>query len=383
MRFSSSYKERAALERAFWERWKTGESLVEITKGIGMPYNVARNTAKARGGIAPSPRRRSRLALSLAEREEISRGLVANKSCRQIALEIGRSASTVSREVSRNLGLARYRAAEADEAAWHRSLRPKDCRLAVNGRLRRTVAQKLAKNWSPEQISGWLRQNFPDDKSMQISHETIYRTLFIQARGALKKELLKHLRARRAIRRAKMGTPRRKGQGQIPDMISIRDRPAEVEDRAIPGHWEGDLIAGTHNSWIATLVERQSRYTMLTKLNSKGSEEVTLALIKQVRRLPTHLRKSLTWDRGKEMTLHKDFSFATDVKVYFCDPHSPWQRGTNENTNGLLRQYFRKGTDISGFSQAELNKIAKELNQRPRKTLGFATPADTLRAIVR
>jgi len=244
------------------------------------------------------------------------------------------------------------------------------------------VTKKLQLEWSPEQISGWLKQEYPDALDMQISHETIYRSLFIQARGVLKKELLGHLRSRRTIRRSRHATLRKQSRGQIVDAISIRERPAEVEDRAIPGHWEGDLIAGTHNSHIATLVERQSRFTMLVKVDGKTSPEVVRALIRQVRRLPKELRKSLTWDRGLEMALHKEFSIATNVNVYFCDPRSPWQRGTNENTNRLLRQYLPKQSDLSEYSQAALNKIALRLNQRPRKTLGFRCPADKLDEIV-
>jgi len=253
--------------------------------------------------------------------------------------------------------------------------------LALNRRLQEQVAGKLQLEWSPEQISGWLKEQYPADESMRVSHETIYRTLFVQARGALKKELLGHLRGKRRIRRSRVAR-KKDGRGQIADAIPIRERPAEIEDRAVPGHWEGDLLLGAKNSHIATLVERQSRFTTLIKLRSRDTDAVVGALARHILKLPTELRGSLTWDRGREMKHHKDFTVATDVKVYFCDPSSPWQRGTNENTNGLLRQYFPKGTDLSGYSQAYLDKIALRLNQRPRKNLGFKTPADKLQESV-
>jgi IS30 family transposase len=332
----------------------------------------------ARGGIVPCLRRRSRLALTLAEREEISRGLARGMSRRLIASRIGRPPSTVSPEVVRNGGQAQYRAAEADHHAWSHTLRPKRCRLATHRRLRRVVATKLALDWSPEQISGWLEQRYPDDQAMRVSHETIYRSLFIQARGVLKKQLLDHLRSRRMMRRSKQATTEGQLRGQIIDAVSIRERPAEVEDRAIPGHWEGDLLSGARNTHIATLVERQSRFAMLVKVAGKDTVSVVEALSKQVRRLPAELRRSMTWDRGTELANHKDFTIATNVKVYFCDPQSPWQRGTNENTNRLLRQYFPERTKLSKFTQRQLNRVAQRLNQRPRKTLGFQTPAYTL-----
>jgi IS30 family transposase len=318
------------------------------------------------------------LALTLSEREEISRGLATGRSTRLIAGRIGRSPSTVSREVVRNGGPRQYRAAQAERDAWDRALRPKRCRLATHGRLRRLVATKLALDWSPEQISGWLEQRYPGDETLRVSHETIYRSLFIQARGVLKKELLGHLRSRRMMRRSKKSTTGGQSRGQIVDAVSIRERPAEIEDRAMPGHWEGDLLSGASNTHIVTLVERQSRFTMLVKLAGKDTVSVVNALSQQVRRLPAELRHSMTWDRGMELANHKDFTIATDVKVYFCDPQSPWQRGTNENTNRLLRQYLPEGTDLSKFTQRQLNAIAQRLNQRPRKTLGFQTPARTL-----
>jgi IS30 family transposase len=318
------------------------------------------------------------LALSLLEREEISRGLAEGQSMRKIAASIQRAPSTVSREVGRHCGRAHYRAAEADQRAWDRARRPKPCRLAFCRRLQKIVAKKLSANWPPEQIAGWLKRRYPGNQEMQISHETIYRSLFVQARGVLKKEFVGHLRTRRVIRRSKQGRTRGLGRGQIVDAVSIRERPAEAEDRAVPGHWEGDLLAGSHNTYIATLVERQSRFAMLVKIDGKDTQTVVKALTKKVQRLPAELRKSLTWDRGLEMAAHKEFSIATDVKVYFCDPQSPWQRGTNENTNRLLRQYFPKGTDLSSYSQAELNRTALQLNQRPRTTLDFRCPAEVL-----
>jgi IS30 family transposase len=318
------------------------------------------------------------LALSLSEREEISRGMAAGASMRKIASAIRRAPSTVSREIARHGGRKRYRASEADQRAWGRARRPKPCRLAAHRRLQKIVAEKLSLEWSPEQISGWLKRHYLGDEEMQISHETIYRSLFVQARGVLKKELVRHLRTRRMMRRSKNASTRGQPRGQIVDAVSIRERPAEIEDRAVPGHWEGDLIAGLNNTHIATLVERQSRFTMLVKVKGKDTRTVVKALIQQVRRLPAELRRSLTWDRGMELAGHKEFSIATDVQVYFCDPQSPWQRGTNENTNRLLRQYLPKGTDLSDRSQADLNRIALRLNQRPRKTLDFRSPAEIL-----
>jgi len=334
------------------------------------------------GGIVPAARRRSLLTLTLAEREDISRGIASGSSIRDIAKGLQRAVSTVSRELARHGGRPQYRANEADHRAWESALRPKACLLAMHVKLQEIVASKLILDWSPEQISGWLKIQYPEDQSMRVSHETIYRSLFIQARGVLKKELIQHLRSKRRIRRSRYSRDSGHRCGQIVDAISIRERPAEIEDRAIPGHWEGDLIGGTKNSHIATLVERHSRFTMLVKVPSKDTAAVVAALSRHVRRLPATLRRSLTWDRGLEMAKHKSFTVATDVKVYFCDPQSPWQRGTNENTNGLLRQYFPKRTDLSGYSQAELNKVALRLNQRPRKTLGFETPASKLQASV-
>ncbi len=366
----------ASQKLAIWERWKCGQSLNDIARALARNRGSIHYALASNGGIQPSPRRRSRLALTLSEREEISRGLAEGQSMREIASLLQRAPSTVSREIGRHCGCERYRASEADQRAWDNARRPKPCRLAVHRGLQKIVARKLSLDWSPEQISGWLRRRYPGEPEMQISHETIYRSLFVQARGVLKKELVGHLRTRRVIRHSKKSRIRGQGRGQIVDAVSIRERPAEVEDRAVPGHWEGDLLAGSYNTHIATLVERQSRFTMLVKVNGKDTQTVVRALTKQVRRLPVELRKSLTWDRGLELAAHKDFSIATDVKVYFCDPQSPWQRGTNENTNRLLRQYFPKGTDLSACSQAGLNRIALRLNQRPRKTLDFRSPSE-------
>ena len=365
-----------------WSRWKSGQSLHEIGRAYGKPHSSIRCLLLPRGGIPPAARRRSRLVLTLAEREDISRGIASGWSFREIARYLDRAASTVSREVSRHGGLLVYRAHEADEHAWDSALRPKQCLLALHPRLRAIVTSKLILDWSPEQISGWLKTEYPDDGSMHVSHETIYRSLFIQARGVLKKELMDHLRSKRRMRRSRHATVSGQSRGQIVDAISIRERPAEVEDRAIPGHWEGDLLSGAKNSYIATLVERHSRFAMLIKVPSKETEAVVAALSQRVRKLPATLKRSLTWDRGLEMAKHKDFTVATDVQVYFCDPQSPWQRGTNENTNLLLRQYFPRGTDLSGYSQADLDKVALRLNQRPRKTLGFQTPASRLQQSV-
>lgn len=312
----------------------------------------------------------------MAEREEIARGVMVGHLIRAIATELGRAPSTVSRGIQRNDGRRHYRATRADQAAWDRALRPKTGKLAEHRALARIVAMKLKRRWSPRQIAGWLEQTYPDEATLQVSHETIYKTLFIQARGALKKELLKHLRRSRGMRRSRHHTQKTAVHGRIAETVSIRERPAEAEDRAVPGHWEGDLLFGSNNSQIATLVERHTRYVMLARVNSKDTETVINALIKQAHKLPRELYKSLTWDRGKERADHQRFSLATDIQVYFCDPQQPWQRGSNENTNGLLRQYLQKGTDFSGIHQNRLNAVARELNERPRETLNFAKPAE-------
>ena len=365
-----------------WRRWKCGQSQHEIGRAYGRPHPTIRKILLPCGGIAPAARRRSRLSLTLAEREDISRGIASDSSIREIARLLKRSASTVSREVARHGGRPAYRAHDADRRAWVSALRPKRCLLAGNRRLREVVASKLILDWSPEQISGWLKTRYPNNENMHVSHETIYRSLFIQARGVLKKELMDHLRSKRRMRRSRHASEHGHSRGQIVDAISIRERPAEAEDRAIPGHWEGDLLAGGKNSYIATLVERHSRFLMLIKVPSKDTAVVVAALSKRVRKLPATLRRSLTWDRGLEMAKHKAFTVATDVQVYFCDPQSPWQRGTNENTNLLLRQYFPRGTDLAPITQAQLDQVELRLNQRPRKTLGFQTPASKLQASV-
>jgi len=359
-----------------WERWQKGESLQQIAQLFDRNHSSIQPILAATGGIRPVPRCRSRLALTLAEREEISRAVVAGHSIRAIAEQLGRAPSTVSREIKRNGGRECYRASQADQSAWDRGRRPKAGKLVENRLLARIVAGKLQLQWPPEQIAGWLKRTYTDDTSCRVSHETIYRSLFIQARGALKKELVEHLRRTRVMRRSRHHTMKTDKHGRITDTVSISERPASVEDRAVPGHWEGDLLFGSKNSQIATLVERNTRYAMLVKVTGKDTETVINALIKNARKLPEELYKSLTWDRGKEMADHGRFTLATDIQVYFCDPQNPWQRGTNENTNGLLRQYFPKGTDLSGYSQAKLSAVARRLNERPRKTLDYATPAE-------
>jgi IS30 family transposase len=372
----------AAEKTELWDRWQRGESLKAIGRAFGKPSSSIYFQVAPHGGICPAVRHRSRRVLKLSEREEISRGITAHQSVRSMARLLGRSASTVSREINRNGGYDRYRAALADEKTWVQALRPKRCKLANNPRLRQAVVRKLRLNWSPEQIAGWLKRAHPEDEFYHVSHETIYRSLFVQARGVLKKELLRHLRSKRTIRRSKRAGPNGDRRGQIKDIVSIDARPAAAEDRAVPGHWEGDLLSGSKNSYVATLVERHTRYVMLAKVANKDTQTVVSALIKQSKTLPNELYKSLTWDRGKELADHRRFTLATNIQVYFCDPQSPWQRGSNENTNGLLRQYFPSGTDLSVYSQTHLNKVARQLNERPRKTLAFATSAERFNACV-
>jgi IS30 family transposase len=382
MTFKRRFKLSEQQRNDMWRRWKLGQSLHEIGRAFSKDHVSIQFMLAQHGGIAPTARRRSPLTLTLAERENISRGIACGSSIREIARGLQRAVSTVSREVARHGGRPEYRASNADQQAWNSALRPKRCLLAIHGKLQEIVADKLILDWSPEQVSGWLKSEYPEDDSMCVSHETIYRSLFIQARGVLKKELIQHLRFKRRIRRSRHARDTGHRMGQIVDVISIRERPAEIEDRAVPGHWEGDLLGGTKNSNIATLVERQSRFVMLIKVSSKDTATVVAALTQHVGKLPAALRRSLTWDRGLEMAQHKSFTVDTEVKVYFCDPQSPWQRGSNENTNGLLRQYFPKRTDLSVYSQEELDAVALRLNQRPRKTLGFQTPADKLQASV-
>ena len=373
----------AAERRQLWDRWRAGESVSDIARALDRAPGTIHCTLRERGGVAPAERRRSRRALSVAEREEISRGIAAGESGRVIARRLARAPSTVSREIARNGGRHRYRASHADRRAWDAARRPQTCKLAANRPLRELVAAKLAEDWSPQQIAGWLRVQHPDDPDTQVSHETIYLTLLVQARGALRRELIAHLRRVRSVRRPRSALSRSRGQGQITDAVSIRERPAEVDERAVPGHWEGDLLAGANNTHIATLVERSSRFAMLVKVAGKDAHTVVSALSMRVQGLPADLRRSLTWDRGTELARHKQFTIATDVSVYFCDPQSPWQRGTSENTNGLLRQYLPSGTDLSRHSQDDLDLIALKLNTRPRKTLGYLTPAAKLEEVLR
>lgn len=368
--------------RELWERWRAGDSISDIGRALFKHPGSVHGVLALDGGIYRPERKRAACALTTHEREQISRGLAAGHSSRRIAADLGRSPSTISREVHRNGGIKGYRATLADERAWEQARRPQPCALAGNPELARLVAQKLALQWSPQQITGWLRREHPDTGSMQVSHETIYRSLFVQARGVLKKELMAHLRTRRSMRRARASLGKESPRGQITDAVSIRDRPAQIEERAVPGHWEGDLVSGAKNSHIATLVERYSRFALLVQVDGKDTASVVQALMREVKRLPEGLMKSLTWDRGMELAQHRTFSMATEVDVFFCDPRSPWQRGTNENTNGLVRQYLPKGADLSVYSQADLDAISMRLNTRPRKTLDYETPADRLQRAV-
>lgn len=365
-----------------WARYRAGDSVRAIARDLAKKPGSVHGLIRLQGGITPRLRARAPVALSLEERELISRALAADQSYRAIGRALGRAASTISREVARHGGRTTYRAVRADGVAWESARRPKACRLASRPRLRYLIATKLKQRWSPEQISGWLRTTYPDEPELHVSHETIYRSLYVQTRGVLKKELMKHLRTHRMTRRARASTRKGQGRGQIVDAIPISARPAEVEDRAVPGHWEGDLLAGGDNTHIATLVERTSRFTILVKVASKEPSRVIPALIRQIRRLPMHVTRSLTWDRGKELAHHQRFTVATGVQVYFCDPYSPWQRGTNENTNGLLRQYFPTGMSLANVTQRDLDRVADQLNGRPRKTLQFHTPAAVFDAAV-
>jgi len=376
MSYRTRIKYTAEQKAEIWDRWQGGESQSSIGRLFGRSSSSVFCLLAPTGGIRPTLRKRSRLALTLCDREEISRGLAGDLSLRFIATQLGRSPSTISREVKRNGGYGSYRAAQADQSAWDRACRPKRCKLAGNRQLSRIVAVKLKRNWSPEQIAGWLKIKYPGDEYNHVSHETIYRSLFIQTRGVLKKELQRYLRTQRAIRRSKLSSLKKHGLGKIRNAISISVRPESVEDRAVPGHWEGDLIGGSKNSYIATLVERHSRYVMMAKVRNKDTESVVSALIKQSKKLPKELYKSLTWDRGTELADHQRFTMETNIDVYFCDPSSPWQRGSNENTNRLLRQYFPRGTDLSVHPQTKLNAVARQLNERPRKTLNFESPAE-------
>ena len=369
-----SFAEKADL----WTRWRRGESLSDIGRALGRVPGTVFHVVAARGGVAPVARSRGRLSLTTHEREEISRDVARGLSYRAIARRLKRPPSTISREVRRHGGRLDYRASAADARAWQSARRPKRCRLAGRPRLRRVVAQKLAIEWSPQQIAGWLKVAYRDDAAMRISHETIYLSLFVQSRGVLERRLLTHLRRRHTMRRSRHATTAGQHRGQIIDAVSIRERPAAATDRAVPGHWEGDLMTGSRNSHVATLVERRSRYLMLVRVPGKDTNSVVSALTRAVKTLPRGVMSSLTWDRGTELAAHVRFTDATAVPVYFCDPQSPWQRGSNENTNGLLRQYFPEGTDLSSFSQVALNVIARRLNERPRRTLAYQTPATML-----
>ena len=357
-----------------WDLYKKGESLHTIGKMFDRGHNSVQRILSRSGGIRPAHRVRSSRVLSLEEREEISRGIVSGQSARSIARHLNRSPSTISREINRNGGYHQYRATKADQAAWDSARRPKTCKLKRNKNLAKIVAKQLQQSWSPQQIAGWLKRTV-DNMDDQVSHETIYKTLYIQTRGALKKELQQCLRSNRAMRRSRHATLKGQGLGKMQG-VSISERPASIEDRAVPGHWEGDLIEGRGKTFIATLVERHSRFVMLVKVENNRTATVIDALIKQSKQLPNELYKTLTWDRSAEITDHKRFTLATDIQVYLCDPQSPWQRGSNENTNRLLREYFPKGTSLSEHSQKRLNEVAKMLNERPRKTLDYETPAE-------
>jgi IS30 family transposase len=366
-----------------WELWAKGRSARAIARELGTSAPFVRDCVGRTGGVRPPKRRRSASCLTRAEREEISRGLARGEGFRAIGRAIGRPHTTVSREVDRNGGRECYRAQSAEEAAWERARRPKPSKLRLDVRLRAIVEAKLELRWSPQQIANWLRRTYPDDSTMHVSHETIYLSLYVQSRGALKRELCEHLRSRRRLRRPPGQRSKHQGQGKIPSMVMISERPAEIEDRAVPGHWEGDLLLGRLPSAIATLVERSTRYCQLVALpDGQRAEPVRDALARSIGELPEQLRRSLTWDQGKEMLEHLQFTVDTGIQIYFCDPKSPWQRGSNENTNGLLRQYFPRRTDLGRFTQEELDAVAAELNGRPRQTLGWSTPAERLAAVL-
>ena len=367
-----------------WRRMRAGHSMKPAARALGLPTSTVRSYLVRCGGIMPEPRHRGSRRLSLAEREEISRGLAAGRSLRVIAVELGRAPSTISREVAGNGGRRGYRATVADQGAWARATRPKTCKLTINPVLAGIVAAKLQRRWSPQQIAGWLKRTYPDDPGMHVSHESIYRTLFVQSRGALRKELTAYLRTGRVLRRAQ-GVRIPDGRGSRPGIVNISERPAEARDRAVPGHWEGDLVFGRGMSPVATLVERSTRYLLLVGLpdGNHKADAVADALAAAVAHLPEHLAKSLTWDQGHEMAEHARFTKETGIDVYFCDPKSPWQRGSNENTNGLLRQYLPRRLDFRTLTQTDFDAIALELNDRPRQTLGFKTPSEALAEVLR
>lgn len=377
------YRRLSAADRAvLWTRWQRGETLLEISEALGTVRSNVWWVVQQRGGLAPPARCRAARALQTAEREEISRGLAQGEGVRSLARRLGRAPSTISREIRRHGGSRRYRASTADAAAWAQARRPKPCRLATHGPLRRLVAGGLRRDWSPEQIARWLRMTFPDDPTRHVSPETIYRALYVQARGTLKRELVAHLRRGQRYRRPRAKAQATRGPGQLPDVVSIAERPPSADSRAVPGHWEGDLLIGKRGTQIVTLVERRSRFVLLVRVPAADSATVVTALARRITRLPAVLRQSLTWDRGAEMAQHHRFTVATGVQVYFCDPQSPWQRGSNENTNGLLRQYYPKGADLSTVTQRQLDVVAEKLNTRPRQTLGWQTPAAVYAATV-
>jgi IS30 family transposase len=366
-----------AQQRALmWERYSKGSSLNDIARLFERSHSSICGIIGGAGGIRPTDKKRAKCHLTLNEREEISRGISARLSMRYIAKNLNRPPSTVCREINRNGGYDKYRAVNADKAAWSRAERPKVCKLASNKKLALYVARKLKCAWSPQQIAGWLKRTQSNNEDFQVSHETIYKTLYIQTRGALKKELQKCLRSKRIMRYSRHASLKRKGHGKISDGVPIGERPDSVEDRVVPGHWEGDLIKGCNNTYIATLVERHSRYLMLVRVQDSKTKTVIEALIKNAKKLPSEMYKSLTWDRGYEVSNHKEFTRVTKIPLYLCDPYCPWQRGSNENTNRLIRQYFPKGTDLSIHSQQKLSSIARKLNERPRKILEYETPAE-------
>ncbi len=368
---------------AIWKLRAEGLSDREIGRRLGFPRGSVSNHLARTGGIRPRARRRAERCLSFEEREEISRAIARGQSARAIARALGRSHTTIAREINRCGGRRRYRAHAADRVAWRRARRSRPTKLELSPELRRVVEERLRDDHSPEQIAGWLRIRYPDNEAMQVSHETIYRALYVQARGTLKRELARHLRRGRSRRYARSQSSKGQGQGKLTGMVMISERPPEVADRAVPGHWEGDLLMGGRTSAIATLVERQTRYCQLVALpDGSGAVEVCEALKQSITTLPAQLRRSLTWDQGSEMAEHRRFSVESGVEVYFCDPRSPWQRGSNENTNGLLRQYFPNGTSLAAVGQQRLDEVARKLNGRPRKTLGFATPAEKLAELI-
>jgi IS30 family transposase len=374
-----------ATKERIWELRAQGFSDAEINRRLGLGFHTVSRYLRALGGIRPTPRRRAEHCLSFAEREEISRGIARGHSARAIARTLGRSHTTIAREIGRCGGRTRYRAHTADREATRRSRRPRPTKLELCPELRVLIEERLREEHSPEQIAGWLRLAYPDNEAMQVSHETIYRALYVQGKGALKRELTRHLRRGRSRRYARSQSSKRSGQGKLTDMVMISERPPEVEDRAVPGHWEGDLLMGNRQSpaAIATLVERQTRYLQLVALpDGTEAERVADALAKSIATLPAQLRRSLTWDQGHEMSEHRRFSVVSGVEVYFCDPQSPWQRGSNENTNGLLRQYFPRRQSLAGITQERLDEVADKLNRRPRKTLGYRTPAEKLAELI-